>query len=198
MEKKLLYSVTLIMIFAVLFGCNNEQVSNETVATAASTETNTTVSEQSDVQDDPEKILEVKAETGFQAPNFFFVDETGEEVSLNQLRGKPVLMVFWASWWPHCKAELPSVEKLYQKYKESIIIIAVNVREKKDKAVLLIDESNYTFPVIYDEERLITDLYRVQPIPLNIFINKSGVISKKVVGAVKESELEKYIISLIE
>lgn len=87
---------------------------------------------------------------------------------------------------------------MYEKYQEDIHFITINVRDQKEKGEEIITENAYTFQVVYDEERMITDLYRVQPIPMNYFIDKDGMIKKKVLGKMTEDELENHLLWLFE
>lgn len=88
-----------------------------------------------DKMDDPED-LPVGLEKGNLAPDFELTDMEGSPVKLSDYRGKAVLLNFWASWCPPCRAEMPHMEKLYNKYKdENFDILAVNLTNTEKIAV---------------------------------------------------------------
>lgn len=89
--------------------------------------------------------------------------------------------------------ELPSVQELYETYGDEIEFIAVNTRDNPDDGREYYKNEKFTFPVLYDDELEIADLYRVQPIPLNIFIDKDGVIKYKKLGAIPKEDIEWYL-----
>lgn len=93
---------------------------------------------------------------------------------------------------------MPSIQIMYNKYNDQIHFITVNVRDNKQAGIQLVNDNNYTFPVLFDEGDEILQLYRVQPIPLNIFIDKNGEIKGKIIGTIGEADLELYLQNLIE
>ena len=90
------------------------------------------------------------------APDFTVYDFQGNEVSLSDFRGKPVVLNFWASWCGPCKREMPDFESIYQELGEDVEFMMVNVtdgsRETRDSAAEFIAGEGYTFPVYYDSQ----------------------------------------------
>lgn len=120
------------------------------------------------------------------APDFTLKNLGGEPVSLSQYRGKVVLLNFWASWCPPCKAEMPSMERLQEVFGDKdFIILAVNVEADGPELVPAFLEKNpYTFPVLYDNKGVVQQLYSVFKFPESFIIGKDGKIVQKVVGSI--------------
>ncbi len=123
---------------------------------------------------------------GSPAPDFTLENMQGEKVSLSQLRGKVIIVNFWATWCPPCKAEMPSMETLYQTFKEDdLVLLAINVEKDGRKAVTrFLQESPYSFPILLDSEAQVQNLYGVFQFPESFIIDRNGIVVKKVIGAV--------------
>lgn len=134
------------------------------------------------------------------APSFTLKDLDGNEVSLEDYKGQRVLLNFWASWCPPCRAEMPDMESFYQKYKdEGYTVIAVNMAstEKNSKdAPAFVEKNNLTFPVLVDEKGLIGALYNALSLPTSYFIDSDGVIRQKVTGPMSEEQMVKEMKNL--
>jgi peroxiredoxin len=132
----------------------------------------------------------VKVNTGIEegnlAPDFELTTLDGKQVRLSDYRGKKVILNFWATWCPPCKAEVPDLEKFYSTYKDKgIVILGVNLTqaEKNQSAIKAFVKSygiTYTIPL--DVKSLISGIYQVSAIPTSYIIDSRGIISKKVVG----------------
>ena len=146
---------------------------------------------------------EIKPMKGSQtAPNFSLEDLNGKKVDLKQFRGKVVFLNFWATWCGPCKEEMPSMEALYQKFKEKgfvFLTISVDYEEKK-KVKEFINKHHYTFPVLIDSKCLTLDLYGVKGIPTTILIDKKGRMVGSAVGPRdwKHPEIVSILNQLIE
>lgn len=118
------------------------------------------------------------------APNFNLEDLNGKKVHLKKYRGQIVFLNFWATWCGPCKEEMPSMEALYQKFRErGFVFLTISVDyEKKKKVKEFIDKHHYTFPVLIDSKCLTLDLYGVKGIPTTILIDKKGRMVGRAVG----------------
>jgi len=125
-------------------------------------------------------------DVGAQAPDFQLEDTKGNKVSLADLRGKVVLVNFWATWCPPCRAEMPSMEKLNESMAgEDFIMLAINVEENGRSVVPeFLNRSPHSFPILYDDQGVVQKLYGVYKFPESFVIRKDGVIDDKVVGAI--------------
>jgi len=121
---------------------------------------------------------------GSQAPDFTLEQVGGGQVSLGSLRGKIVLVNFWATWCPPCKAELPSMERLYARMKKKgLEILAVNV-EADGREILpkFLDQHPHTFPVLLDLEGEVQASYGVFRFPETFVVGKDGKIIDHIIG----------------
>lgn len=135
-------------------------------------------------------------EEGNAAPDFDLETLEGGDVSLSDYRGERVLLNFWATWCPPCRAEMPDLEKFNQN--NDVTILAVNLTQTEDDLETIedfIDEYDATFPILLDEDVEVAGLYGIQPIPTSYMIDSDGIIRKKVFGALQYdmmvSELDK-------
>ena len=112
------------------------------------------------------------------APDFIVLDREGAEVSLSDFIGKPVILNFWASWCGPCKSEMPEFEAAYQKYREEIQFMMVNLtdgsRETVETAAEYIAGEGYTFPVFFDTESDAAISYGATSIPVTYFVDAEG------------------------
>lgn len=120
------------------------------------------------------------------APDFQLEDTTGKKFSLSDLRGKVVLVNFWATWCPPCRAEMPSMEKLNQAMVgEDFVMLAINIEENARTVVpAFLEKSPHTFSVLYDDLGVVQKLYGVYRFPESFVIRKDGIIDDKVFGAI--------------
>ena len=141
-------------------------VSNVTTESADKQEAATTVEEETT---EPEKVP---------APDFTVIDAEGNEVKLSDMRGKPVVVNFWASWCGPCKMEMPEFEEVYKELGDEVHFMMVNLtdgwQETQEMAQSFIEEEGYTFPVYYDMMSEGAMNYGVSSIPATYFIDAEG------------------------
>jgi peroxiredoxin len=114
---------------------------------------------------------------------------TGGNASLSSYRGKVVLLNFWATWCPPCRAEMPSMEVLYQRLKnQGLEILAVDLGEDTATVQQFIRNNPYTFPVLLDRNNRIGSQYGARSIPTTFVIDREGKIIGGVVGAIRWDE----------
>lgn len=130
------------------------------------------------------------------APDFTVVDRNGNSVKLSDMRGKPVVLNFWASWCGPCKSEMPDFQKAYEEYGEDINFMMVNLTDASEpieKASDFIDSSGYSFPVYFDTNSEGAIAYGTTSIPVTYFIDENGYLVAYGRGALSESSLMKGI-----
>ena len=135
------------------------------------------------------------------APNFKLKTLDGKEVQLSDYRGKKVMLNFWATWCPPCKAEIPHMEKYYKKQAkdDGVEILAVNLtKSDKDEEYIrdFVKSYDMTYPVLLDEDGEQQKQYEIVTIPTTFFIDKNGRIQKKVIGPVDQDMMSKAIANL--
>ena len=125
---------------------------------------------------------------GKDAPDFTLKTFKGETVQIKKLRGKVVLLSFWASWCGPCRQEMPVIEKLSHQYRDQgFLVFGVN---DEDRGTIsdYIKENGYSFPTLVDEEQEASMLYHVGAIPTTVVIDREGKIASYQVGSSSETE----------
>jgi peroxiredoxin len=112
------------------------------------------------------------------APSFTLQSNAGGQVSLASLKGKVVMVNFWATWCVPCRQEMPHLQALYEKYNGlGFELLAVNVEKNNaEGARKWLQETPVTFPVLFDPENQVTKLYKVQTMPSTVIIGRDGTM----------------------
>ena len=124
-------------------------------------------------------------QAGFLAPDFTLPDQQGEDVTLSAFQGQPVLVNVWASWCNPCRQEMPAMQDIYQQYQaQGFVILAVNAanQDSRADAEAFIAEMGLTFPILFDSDGLVSELYQVRALPSSFFILPDGTIQEVVIG----------------
>jgi peroxiredoxin len=112
---------------------------------------------------------------GTRSIDFTLTDLSGTKVSLSNYRGKLVFLNFWATWCPPCRAEMPSMERLYQKLKaKGLVILAVDLQEDAKTVQKFVGELKLTFPVVLDSDGRVGATYGARSIPTTYIIGREG------------------------
>ena len=124
-----------------------------------------------------------------QAPDFALEDLEGEEVDLKSLRGKTLLLNFWATWCGPCIRELPHVQRIHDEFNESdLVVLGIN-SESGEKAQRFMHKYGYTFKSLKDEGGKVMALYQIQGIPTSVIIDPEGIVQHYMVGYRPEKEV---------
>ena len=119
------------------------------------------------------------------APDFILEDLDGESHSLSLYRGKVVMVNFWATWCPPCRRELPSMEALYLAFKDdAFTVLAINQWESPDHVFAYMGQLEVFpgFPILFDRDSAVSQLYAVKELPSTVLIDKRGRIVYRAVG----------------
>ncbi|GAB3800328.1 redoxin domain-containing protein [Virgibacillus kimchii] len=133
---------------------------------------------------------EVGLETGNMAPDFQLNTLHGDKAKLSDYRGSRVMINFWATWCPPCRAEMPDMERFYQD--TDVEILAVNLTETEphtDQVQQFVDEYELTFPILLDEIIEVATIYAIQPIPTSFMIDSEGIIQFKTFGPLNYDQM---------
>lgn len=134
---------------------------------------------------------------GNMAPDFELGLASGETVKLSDYRGKKVILNFWATWCPPCKAEMPHMQKYYEKNKDKdMTILAVNLTaldKGRDAIDQFVKDYGLTFPIALDEKNKVGTEYQALTIPTSYIISPDGIITKKYVGPMDEDTMDKLL-----
>lgn len=134
---------------------------------------------------EPTEPADTMALVGQPAPNFKLTTLTGDSVELAKLKGRPVVLDFWATWCPPCRRGLPHLNEIAQreaKNTNGALIFAVNVREARPVVSKYIKDNSLTFTVPLDPEGEVSESYQVQGIPTTVVIDREGQIRDALIG----------------
>jgi peroxiredoxin len=133
---------------------------------------------------------------GSEAPDFTLRDLNGKDVSLSALRGQPVMINFWATWCPPCRAEIPTLVQMYKETHQpgSYEILGIATQSDMQTIQAFSKEFEMAFSVMPDNDSRITSLYHVLPIPTSFFVDKDGIIRYVQVGVADRPLLERWLL----
>lgn len=115
--------------------------------------------------------------SGDAPPAIDMPDQAGKKVDLNELKGKVVLVDFWASWCGPCKQEMPVLEELHKKYaKEGLVIVGINIDNNPKKMNNFLRGTPVTFRIIHDRKLNVASKYEPETMPSSYFIARDGKI----------------------
>jgi len=118
------------------------------------------------------------------AGDFAARDLAGRGVRFGDLRGKVVLLNFWATWCPPCRKEMPSMERLYQRYQDrGLVVLALSQDQASSEQVkAFVDELALTFPVWHDRDGLVGRQYSIPGVPTSYLIARDGRVAYRALG----------------
>jgi peroxiredoxin len=136
--------------------------------------------------EDPWKGLGVIRLSGHSPSDFTLPTLDGGSITLSDLKGKVVLINFWATWCSPCREEMPSLERLYRQFKHGkFALLAVDIMEHPEKVKKFAREYNLSFPILLDRNGDISAKYAANAIPTTYIIDKGGKAVGKAIGARK-------------
>lgn len=155
---------------------------------------------------DPEKPENLERDDeidiGKLPPDFVYKDKDGkevrlanlegEEVSLDDYKGKIIMLNFWGTWCKWCDVEMPDLDK-FDKDNDDLVVLTVNVQENKDTVEKYIDKGGYEFEVVLDPEGQIARKYLVAAFPVTYFLDKDGIFLGGHEGALNYEQMEEYL-----
>ena len=122
-----------------------------------------------------------KLRVAVDAPDLTLKELGGGKISLKELRGKIILLNFFATWWPYCQRESPSFAKLKEEFKNTdLVLLKVASKEKEQDLIKYKNEFNISSPILIDDNASVANVYGVWSRPETFFINREG----KIVGRV--------------
>jgi peroxiredoxin len=129
-----------------------------------------------------------------QQVDFTLPDLQGKTWSMNELRGKIVLVNFWATWCPPCRSEMPDLQKLYTKYKDQGLVVLSISDEDMDKVSAYVKENGYTYPILLDAGRKVNEMFGIQGIPKSFVYDREG----KLAAQAMDMRTERQFMGMLE
>jgi|SRR5690625_1349421 len=121
---------------------------------------------------------------GERAPDFELNTFDGETVKLSDFRGEKVIVNFWATWCPPCRAEMPDMQKFHEDYDATILAVNLTSTEQSKKTIdEFLEEYGITFTVLSDEDDVVSSLYKASALPTSYLIDTNGNIYNVAIGA---------------
>lgn len=114
---------------------------------------------------------------GKPAPDFTLKDLDGRTHRLSDHRGQVVFINFWATWCPPCRSEMPSMEALYQIYRDKgLVMLAVNYKESPQRVREFMQDFGLSFPALLDRDGKVTRSYGIRGIPATFIVDTQGIV----------------------
>lgn len=126
---------------------------------------------------------------GFRAPDFELQDMSGQSVRLSALRGKPVLLNFWASWCPPCREELPELQEFFTQYGQMIYVIGISWNDRLENIQEFLSQYGVTYTNLLDPNGKVFVLYGLTGLPTSFFIDEVGIIRGKWLGSMSIADI---------
>jgi peroxiredoxin len=122
-------------------------------------------------------------------PDFTLVDLTKQKITLSELKGKTVVINFWATWCPYCVYELPFFQEAFDVFsKKNTMFLMIDSKESIETASRFINEKKYTFPVLVDKDGQVTIQYCVPALPGTVIIDPRGILVYAKLGAYRNAD----------
>lgn len=139
------------------------------------------------------------AELGRPAPLFDLetLRPPPERVKLADLRGRPAVLNFWASWCQPCREEAPELVRMAMKYSDRVRFVGVNILDGREEAMKYLNEFEIPYSTVRDPRAITGKRFGVTGAPETVFIDPRGNVVGKYIGAFREGQLEKLLRELI-
>lgn len=132
------------------------------------------------------------------APDFRLETLDGSLMSLQDQRGKVVLINFWATWCDPCRAEIPDIEAVYRARRgEGFTVLGVNSHETAGSIAPFASWMGISYPILIDGNGRVEKTYRLVGLPMSLIVDQEGIIQVRHVGLLTQAQLEKYLAALL-
>ena len=131
-------------------------------------------------------------QVGLQAPDFELTDLDGGQVRLSDLRGRPVILNFWATWCPPCRAEMPEIQAFHERHPGQVTVLGINLQESPAVVKEFVEANGYDWTMLLDSDGSEKSRFRVRVIPTSYFLDARGVIRRIYYGALTLEMMEQF------
>jgi len=128
-----------------------------------------------------------------EAPDFTLRSLSGENLRLQEYRGKVVLINFWASWCGPCRQEMPILDRIHKRYEPAgFTVLGINVEGELDKARKIADRLDVSFPLLFDAGQQVSEDYALKSMPYTVLVDRDGQV-RFIHQGYKPGDENKYI-----
>ncbi|MAT96790.1 MAG: cytochrome C biogenesis protein [Anaerolineaceae bacterium] len=139
------------------------------------------------------------AQQGGTVTDFSIGSLAGGNIALSDFAGEVVIMNFWATWCPPCRAEMPGLNRFYETHRDKgLTLLAINEEESAATVRPFIQSNNFTFPVLLDEQGRVAQQYSTRSFPTTFIIDREGIIQHVQTGVISEDELARIVLPLLQ
>lgn len=139
---------------------------------------------------------------GQPAPDFTLETLEGDEVSLSDFQGQPVLINFWATWCAPCRREMPELVRVYNAHRDDgFVILAVDLthQDSIEDVETFVEEFEMNFPVLLDETGTVSDeIYHLFGLPMSVFVDREGIITRTYIGIMVAEQVDEFVDEIME
>jgi len=132
-------------------------------------------------------------EIGSPAPDFVLEDLSGNPVKLSELKGRLVVLNFWATWCTPCRTEMPEFQEIYQQNEQDLVVLGINLEQSPGEIQEFISQLKVTYPILLDTDGLVSRLYKVIQLPNTYFIDRQGILRVRHIGFLSSDQFQEYL-----
>lgn len=195
----------LCIAFSLLaLGCSAKQTQSTSSAAMSDSSAQSTAAASTTMQTSADRQTNADPVTALSSLGFYVYDTpidlpitapipalAGDPIKVDDFTGKITLLNFWATWCPPCRAEMPSIERLYKQMDgTNFRIIAVNAGEHRSQVTSFIEKNKYTFPIYLDESNQLSSIFAARGLPSTYLVNKEGKVIAARIGAMEYDQAE--------
>jgi thiol-disulfide isomerase/thioredoxin len=131
---------------------------------------------------------------GQRAPNVTLLDLQGSQVRISDFKGKPLVINFWATWCPPCRAEIPELDAVYREYRDKgLEVLGIDYGEDAETVRAFMKGMDVSYRVVVDPGSEAADRYRVAALPTSFFVDAEGVIQAVHLGGMDRKALQEKL-----
>jgi peroxiredoxin len=136
---------------------------------------------------------------GSPAVDFSLAALNSEDIALSDYAGQVIVMNFWATWCPPCRAEMPGLNRFYEAHRdEGLVVLAINGQEDEATVRPFIEANQFSFPVLLDLNGAVARQYTTRSFPTTFIIGRDGTIQHVQVGIINEQQLDEIVLPLLQ